>query len=208
MLITAIEAQKKREERFSVFIDGEFRFGMSGTDILFFKLKQGEDITEERFGYIMDNVIFTKARDKALHFLGYRQRSEKELRDKLSSSDYSEEVIGRIIELMEKYNYIDDEKFAADYTAAKLKTCGKLKIIYELRQKGIAEELIQKSFEQNETDEAENALMQLKKKMKMNAFYSEDLDRKERQRLNAFLLRKGFSYEVIEEAFSRMRGRV
>ncbi len=39
-------------------------------------------------------------------------RTEKEMRTKLKSLDYSEEVIERVMEFLFKYSYIDDYKYA------------------------------------------------------------------------------------------------
>lgn len=46
MTVTRIEQQKKNKSRYSVYIDGEFAFGLIMEDILYFKLKESEEITD------------------------------------------------------------------------------------------------------------------------------------------------------------------
>ena len=62
MTVTRIEQQKKNKSRYSVYIDGEFAFGLIMEDILYFKLKEGEEIPTATYEYIMDTTLYIKAR--------------------------------------------------------------------------------------------------------------------------------------------------
>ena len=84
MLVTAIIPQKKDPAKRNIFIDGEFAFSLIAQDVLYFKLREGEPIPQETFDIIQDNLIYIQAQDTALHYLGYKMRTEAELR--LSSS--------------------------------------------------------------------------------------------------------------------------
>ena len=77
MIVTSIEQQKKDKSRYSVFIDGEFAFGLIMDDILYFKIKEGMELPQEKYDYIMDSVIYIKAQDTAARFLGYKMRTRK-----------------------------------------------------------------------------------------------------------------------------------
>ena len=199
MKITDIQQQKKNNERFSVFIDGEFRFGLSSVDVLFFKLKIGDEITEERCQYILENVIFTKARDRALKYLGFKARTEREVLKKLQEYEYPEEIILRVVELVKRYNYVNDENFATAYVKdrVKLKGYGKQKIKYELRERGVSESIIESCLEEIPLNELENAVKYISKKTK------NPNDPKERNRIYNALVRRGFSYEIIQTAFEQ-----
>ena len=108
MIVTSIEKQKKDPDKYNVFVDGEFSFSLYMQDIRFFKIKENEEIPEDKYNYILNEVIYIKAQDKALNFLGYKMRTEKEMRDKLETYDYSEGVIERVMEFLLKYGYVDD----------------------------------------------------------------------------------------------------
>ena len=77
MIVTSIKQQKKDKERYNIFIDGEFAFGLIMEDILYFKIKEGYEISEEKYNYIKDTVLYIKAQDTALKFLVYKMRTEK-----------------------------------------------------------------------------------------------------------------------------------
>ena len=197
MKITDIQRQKKNDERFSIFIDNEFKFGLSAVDVAFFKLKIDDEIAEERYNYILDNVIFCKARDRALKYLSFKARTEYEVIKKLQEYDYSEEIIFRVLEILKKYNYIDDELFSKSYIKDRvhLKGYGKFKIKYELQERGIHESIIEECLSNAPLSELENAIKYISKKTKNPS------DQKERNRIYNALLRRGFSYEIIKQAF-------
>lgn len=199
MTVTKVEKQKNNEKRYSVYIDGEFVFGMSGEDILYFKLTEGKELDEERYRYIMEYVLYVKAREQAYNYLGYKSRTEKELRQKLTNSGYPEDITEKVVELMKKYNYLNDENYAKSHIKdrIKFKPSGKRLLKYELSQKGISEEVIQKAVEETDIDELEMAVSILEKKSK-----GKDLsDRKQKEKLYMYLIRKGFDYETVNKAF-------
>jgi regulatory protein len=115
MTITKIERQKKNNKRYSIFIDGKFKFGMSGEDVLFYRLKEDMDISEKEYDNILENVIYQEAKGRAARYLGYGPRTEKEMRNKLSTYDYPENIIDKVIELLQRYDYINDLNYARKY---------------------------------------------------------------------------------------------
>ena len=81
-LITAIKAQKKKE-RYNVFLDGEFGFGIDAEALLKEKLAVGRELKDQEIKGLRDQAEFNKSYEKALNFLSYRPRSEREVRDYL-----------------------------------------------------------------------------------------------------------------------------
>ena len=199
MFITAIEQQKKNSERYSVFIDGEFVFGLIKEDIMFFKLKEGEKIEEEKLDYIKNTVLYIKAQDRALNFLSYKKRTEKEIRKKLTEQEHEEDIIEKVIEFLKKYNYINDLDYAESFIrqCRNLKPKGKFEIYRKLRELGVEKDIIDEAFETEEYDEIEGAIGLLEKKLKDRRI----VDFKEKKRLHDFLTRRGYSYDIIKEVF-------
>ena len=58
MLITAITQQKRDPSRYNIFIDGEYAFALPMQDILYFKLKEGQEAAEETIAFIRKNLIY------------------------------------------------------------------------------------------------------------------------------------------------------
>ena len=203
MLVTAITQQKKDETRYNVFINGEYAFALPMQDILYFKLKEGREVPEETVEYIQNSLIYIKAQDTALHYIGYKMRTVKEIRIKLAEKEFSEEVIEKVITFLEKYGYADDREYCRKYIREKLRMKPKsgyaLKI--ELKQRGISSRVIDEVMAETEVDEEGDAFRWLERKSRGIWPPQDD---KQKKKLYDFLLRKGYSYDIIGEAFRQM----
>lgn len=197
MLITDIKQQSKDKSRVSVYIDGKFAFGITEADRLYYKLNIGNEITREKYNEIINENIYSKAKDKAAKLLGYRMRSEKELRKRLAE-DFSEDITDRVIELFKGYGYINDAEFAIAYAkdCINIKKWGNVRIRSELRLKGVSDEDINNALadveDKRETYETIKRLLDRRIK-------NTPIDNKERQKHFAFLMRRGFESEDIKK---------
>lgn len=194
MKITKIEPQKN-SERVNVYIDGEFAFGLTREIKYKYGLSENMDIDEEFIDEVLLEEERLKAKDKTLKFLSYRQRSHKEIIDKLKKEGFNDEIIEKTIDFLKSYNLIDDMAFAKNFMMDKsnINKYGPERIRYELYMKGISRDIIDKVLE-DYGDEYSIALELAKKKIKSykgddrNAIY---------RKLGGFLQSKGFSYECI-----------
>lgn len=204
MTITAVETQKKRTDRVSVYIDGEFAFGMDSADALYYKLKPGEEIDADKYAKIMDELILTKAKDYAMKYLGYRARTEKEMREYLWQKEFGESVIDEVVQLLYKYKYLDDYAFAKSFISDsfKFKKWGDLKIKYELGLKGVSSKAIAQAMEENDADKTEIIISLIMKRVGDDF---DSLDEKEKYKTYSYLKGRGFLYDDIETAVSVMR---
>ncbi len=200
MKITAITQQVHHPDRYSIFIDDNFAFGLIMQDILYFKLKEGEEISQEKFDFIQNELIYVQAQDIALHYIGYKMRTEAEVRKKLLEKEFTEEIIARVIDFLIAYHYVDDIQYCKSYVKQRL-NCnprGSYLLKMELKQKGIKESIICKTLEQANINEMDDAIRLLEKKCAR----LDTIDEKEKKRLFGFLQRRGYSYDIIKEAFS------
>ena len=200
MIITAITQQKNNKDRYSVFIDDNFAFGLIMQDIVYFKLKQGEEISQEKYNFIQNELIYIQAQDIALHYIAYKMRTEQEVRKKLFEKEYTEYIIERVIHFLIEYHYIDDMKYCKSYIKQRLQYNPKGVYILkmELKQRGIKQSILDKAIENSDIDELNDAIKLLQKK----CLYLDDIDEKNKKRLFAFLQRRGYSYDIIKEAFA------
>ena len=198
MTVTKIEQQKKDKSRYSVYVDGEFAFGLIMEDILYFRLKEGEEIPREKYEYIMDTTVYIKAQDTAVRYLGYKMRTRREVENKLREAQYPDGLIERVIDFLIKYDYINDELYCKKYIkeTLKLRPKGIFLIKQELKARGVKEEIIDEALNEAEIDEEALAQGLLVKKYEDFAA----MDKKELAKVYAFLQRKGFSYVVIKAA--------
>lgn len=199
MIVTAIKQQKNDTSRYSVFIDDTFAFGLIKDDIAYFKLKEGCEINAEKYNFITDNLVYIKAQSAALNYISYKSRTKKEVLRKLTELEYGETMIEKVLCFLEKYNYVNDKSYSESYIreSVRLRPRSAFLLKMELAQRGVDANIIDQALLENELDEKQGALRLLKKKVKDFSH----MDEKERRKAFAFLQRKGYSYEVIKEAF-------
>ena len=150
---------------------------------------------------------YERARDFAVRYLSHGPRSRKQLRDRLVANGFSDTAVDAVVQLLEEKRYIDDVGFAKNYISHKtrINNYGKRRIVIDLLQKGVPKEDIQAAYQQADEDndtesELDAAARALAKRIARKDPASIKKDPKEMQRLMAFLIRRGFSYEVAKEA--------
>ncbi|MCI9570234.1 MAG: regulatory protein RecX [Lachnospiraceae bacterium] len=137
-----------------------------------------------------------QARDKGLYYLQFSSKTENEMRKKLEEQGFSDEAVEDAILFLKRYRYLDDEAYASRYLERNRKKKSVRQMKYELRQKGIADKIIEAVLEEEPVDEVSQVLYWLEKKK----YSGDETQREERQKLSAFLARKGFSYDAIASA--------
>jgi regulatory protein len=134
-----------------------------------------------------------------LHYLGYRPRSEAEIRSYLLRRGYPPAVSDRVLEKLRSLNYVDDGSFARNWALAKAQSrgYGPRRIEQELTTKGIVPSVIRQVIQEtlDHCDEKTQA-----KKLLAKRFHSADFrDLKTLRRAAVFLQRRGYSSEVISD---------
>lgn len=149
-----------------------------------------------------DKKQFDKLRNRCLYLIADCMRTEKNIRDKIArgKTKYPKELVDDVIKNLKEYNYINDEEFAERFIELNKLKYSKKVIKEKLYLKGIGNDLIQKLLSDfDEESEKEAAIKALYKKCKNYNIIKENLDYKEKSKIFAYLARKGFSYDIIEE---------
>jgi regulatory protein len=139
-----------------------------------------------------------RAKNTAYRYLTIRPRSRKELADQLQDKEFTNLMIAAVLEHVTRLGYLDDEKFAAQWAASRVRSrgFGRRRLEQELRIKGISRDIIKETLDTlfEEAPEAETARKEAEKKNKTLTRFEPDV---RRRRLAGFLERKGFSSEII-----------
>jgi regulatory protein len=199
--ITKIEPQKKNPKRRSVFIDERFAFGLDEEIIYKYGLKTGQELEQKKIDQIIEAETKKEAKDAALKFLSYRMRSEKELRDKLKKKEFAQSLIDEVIKDLKRVDLVDDYEFASAFIRDRISNSprGKILLKQELWKKGIKKEVIEKALKEYFKDEDEELTLAKELLQKRKKRY-ESLDKNvAKRRLMSFLLRRGFSYDIVRQ---------
>ena len=93
--ITRIEQQKKKKNRVNIYIDGDFYSGLYKDTVIKFHLYENKEITPSEIDQIKGFEDFAAAKEKAINYISYRERSKKEIEDYLKNKEI-EEVLSLI----------------------------------------------------------------------------------------------------------------
>lgn len=193
MKISKIEPQKKNKKRSTIYINGDFAFGLSNEILLKFDLHEGDPIDEN----IIQNVLLEqekqRIRERALRILAYRKRSVEELKTRLMKIGFDKDLVSEIIEGFVRDSVLNDddftEAFVADYTTLKPK--GNIFISRELAKKGISQQAIQNVLRMRDENQIVKDFLQ-KKLAHFNL-----KNPKDRQKVLRRLLSRGFTPRVV-----------
>jgi regulatory protein len=201
--ITAIEAQKKRSDRVSIFVDGQFAAGAHAEVVAALGLTVGQAFDTDRLAEVIRKETTRKARESALRLLSYRDRSESEIRRRLAGNDFPEEIVDEVVGHLARVGLVDDGKFSRDWVKSRTvsRPMGRTRLAWELRAKGVDAPKIEEALESlDENAEYEMALSLAAKK----AEKSDTSDPAFRTRTASFLRRRGFRWDAVAKALDEL----
>jgi len=131
-------------------------------------------------------------RERALALLARREHSRAELARKLNVADCDGTEVEALLDEFEAKNWLSDRRFAESWVADHRSHAGAVKLAFDLRQRGVADNIIEAVLAENRDSELERAQAVWQKK-----FGSAPTDMTEKARQMRFLQSRGFGTEVI-----------
>lgn len=201
MLVTDIVDVTKTRSR--VFIDGSFAFVLYKGELRKYHIEKDKTIAETDYSELTQKVLPKRAKLRSMNLLQSREYTEKQLKDKLLQGGYPESIAQEAIDYVKSYHYIDDDRYAASYIEYHAEGKSRQRIVQDLMRKGISKECIERQWQKVEelgvfVNEEKMIFEILEKKN----YVDEQADMKTRQKMYAFLLRKGFSSEKIRKVMN------
>lgn len=209
--ITSIEPQKKRKNRFNIFLDGSFAFAADENVLLKYRLKVGRQLLFSQVEKLIKENELGKLTDQSLRFLSFRPRSQKEVIDYLTKKIYQKEnikysqakespLISQVIAKLKRYKYLDDFEFANWFVRSRIrsKPQGLSRIKFDLKRKGIDDEIINAAILKfpNETTLAKKVV---EKKL---AIWQKLPKQDFKKKIYQYLASRGFNFETIGQVFA------
>lgn len=198
MIVTQITELSK--SRSKVYIDQEFAFVLYKGELRLYHVAVDKEISEKDYEEILHILLPKRAKLRAMNLLQKKSYTEKQLTDKLKEGWYPPKIIEEAIAYVKSFRYIDDLQYAIDYISCYEARKSLKKIEQELMQRGITKDVWQKAICEWEALGGEQDEMVMIKELLEKKHYSSECDIKEKRRIYAFLLRKGYSAERIQEA--------
>lgn len=199
--VTRLLAQQKNPERVSVFIDGAFAFGLHVDLVMEHALAKGQHLDAETQQRLRAADAARRAFDVALTYLGYRARTEAEMRRRLADKGFSEAVAEATLARLRDFEYLDDAAYARDYARTRFRTkgYGPQRLRADLRRRGVPAAAIEAALAA--VIEADDVLEAARRHAatRRRRLGAEPDPRKRRKKLTDALLRRGFSYDTVRQ---------
>jgi len=203
--ITSLAPTKRDPERISVDLNGSFAFALPAALVASEHLEVGDELDESRVTRLLADDEQVRATNAALTFLGYRARSEREVRDRLRRGRYSQGAIDRAIARLHEWRYLDDADFARRWVENRSthRPRGRRLLQQELRQKGIASETVRDVIAESDLDEI--AMATALARQRAPSYQGQD-PLAVRRRLGGYLARRGYGFGVVRAALDAALG--
>ena len=195
MIVKDIEPYKGETMCLTLLGRGEAKIYLDRSIVIQYRLQKGMTVTADMMRSAMGDNDRRRATERALYLLEYRERSRRELYDKLREK-YSEEICGDVCDRLEEKGIIDDytysEHLAEDMSERRF--YGRQRIKQELYRRGIDSEIISDVVSRLTDEDAVAHITELIRRR-----YADKLEESP-DRVKDALARRGYTYSQIKEA--------
>ena len=204
--VTRLAAQRNDPNRVSVFIDGAFAFGLHVDVLVEHGVAKGQTLTVEEQERLIAADRVRRAFTAALDYLSHRARTAHEVERRLLDRGYGEAAAAHTVERLRTLGYLDDDAFAREYVQARFRArgYGPRRIQADLRRRGVPAPLIEAALQEHLEEDAVLEAARRHAAKRHRRLAGEPDPRKRRQKLSAFLVRRGFSYDVARHVIDEL----
>ena len=205
MFVVSIKEINKQRSR--ILLDSEESFVLYKNEIRTLKVKEGEELSEDRYEKIMKCVLPKRCKLRAMNLLKERNYTVYQLKKKLLDGGYPERIANDTIDYVASFGYVDDLKYAMAYITEKESSYSKTEIRQKLLSRGIDGRVTEEAYsklglereEYGEEDPAGIEYELILKTLKKRG-YSADLDYEGKQKVLAYFYRRGFDMDKVRRA--------
>lgn len=194
--ITGLKQGKTRVKRINVYVDDKFALSLTPETAKKERLSAGQDLGKEALEALAEKDILQQCFNAAVRFLGYRPRSESEIRQRLARHGFEEIIIGKTLDKLKDSGFVNDTDFARLWVENRdaLRPRSKSMAKMELKRKGLEADIIEKAISTiDEKDSAYRAAQNRARRLQALDYFDFRL------RLGQYLGRRGFNYAIIKE---------
>lgn len=164
--------------------------------------RKGMKLTQSEIDVLLSEEEEVKVYQSCLRKLAIKDRTRKEMYDWITQNTTLEiDAVNRVIEKLEEHHFIDDLRYAKSAVfTMKMTLVGEIKIIRNLKKKGIAIEMIEEVLRSSDnSDEFENAL---KWAVKVQFTIKDKSVKMKKKLIQQKLFLQGYSVDIIEKVMT------
>lgn len=198
-----LTAQSGRRDKVHILLDGEYKITTNADFWNKCSYADGDEIDEAEFEALCGKINCAKALKKCGDFIGRREYSAKQVKDKLLQNGFDEEIAENAVQKCLDSALIDDRRFARAYVfhLYSTKSLPLARIRYELSAAGVDKSIAEEELEAAEIDDVQSIIKIVKRKYLSRVDFD---NKKEVEKLTLSLARRGFSFADIKNALDEM----
>ena len=201
MIVTRIEEISKSKVR--VTLDSEFSLVIYKGELKKYHITENEEFPQNQYELLL-TVLEKRAKLRCMNLLKSRDYTVYQLKTKLKENGYPEFLIDTAIEYVVSYGYVDDERYTRAYIESVSGTKSRNQIMNDLVRKGLDRQHIAEAYEEIMAEHNEDPEEDLIRRYIVKKHYdAATATYEEKQKLIAFLYRKGFGldkiYKIVDE---------
>ncbi len=205
--ITRVTVQPSQPTQVAVFLEGTLAFEVSPDLVGAWDLRAGRYLSVEEQTRLAAAAQLLAAQATALQYLAARPRTAHEVRQKLRRSGVADAVVAQVIERLQARGVLDDAAYTHAYLPSRLASrgYGPQRLHRELRQRGIDRALVEEAVQQDLAAEAVLAAARAQAAKRWPRLVRTADPGQGRQKLFAFLRRRGFSSAVAQQILAELK---
>ncbi|MCK4273960.1 MAG: RecX family transcriptional regulator [Dehalococcoidales bacterium] len=199
--ITKLTAGKSREKRVNVYLDGRYAFSLLAEVALKEGLKVGQELSDDQIEALTGVNRYQHCLNAAIRYLGYRPRSEAEIRQRLQKHGFDSASTDKALARLKEQGLVDDTAFAQFWKDNRESFSPRSRRLtkLELQRKGLGNDIIEQVVSDvDDSDSAYRAALNKARRLSPSDYQVF------RRRLGEHLGRRGFGYDVINETVARV----
>ena len=186
-----------KKDRYKVLTDEGIAFVLYKGDLLKFNIISNMEIDDKTYNEIQD-MLYKRGKERILYLLDTRDYSSYEIYNKLLDNGYTRDVALKVRDEMVNKGFVNDEEYVKRYIRKHIENKPKNKVILELKNKSIPDDIISFGFESMDKNLIESKAIEGINKILLKKNYSrDDFSYEEREKLKGYLYRKGYDMDQI-----------
>jgi len=185
----------------NVFLDGSFAFSLEAEVAMKKNLKLEQELSEAEIEALTGADLFQRCLNAAFRYLGYRPRSEAELRERLKRRGFEAGNVEAVLTRLREQGLVDDLAFAQFWKDNRetFRPRSQWLTRLELRRKGVTDNIIDQVVADVDDEDSAYRAAQSRAHRLPDSDYEGF-----RHRLSGYLKRRGFGYSVINNTVERL----
>ena len=202
--------QKITDRRYKVFLEDGMSFPLYLGEVRKYHIAPDEEIADDILRELLDDVLTKRAKLRCMNLLKTMDRTEGQLRGRLSQDGYPDMIADRAIEYVSSYRYIDDSRYTLNYVRQMSGRRSRRQIESDLMNRGIDREQIRTAFaelaqERMPGEDADDPdITAIRALARKRGFDPRNADRETSEKFIRYLFRRGFDYSSVRQALGNL----